>query len=397
MKSNHKMNTIGFTILELLVSMGLLGIFLAVIGQYFVSSSTITSNIATETMRQQELRIAGAIINDTVQRAIYVFPPCGAYTSTKETANSTVPNPIMPTNSTCGAVTGAIESAVQVTWSQFKLGDSDKTVTGPHNSTIWQVGKANAPILAMITAPRKPTLECAIATKAQSCYQFIAYYAVPRKQLTIGQTTPSGTLNTSTSLENLPDDSRAQNTWVIMEYRKDFVSSTLAKSVSVNGTSISIDVVPWGRVGCQNNTTLPCADYPETDPYTSDTRALPSIKKGETTLTKINAFSARIKTTVDQLIDTTTPANCASGSNCNGQADILIDGIAPYDSSTGKSGFMIDFPVKTTASPNTFNSIDERGVTEVRVRLASGLMSRGVTPAFTSVEFFTSPRNISPQ
>jgi prepilin-type N-terminal cleavage/methylation domain-containing protein len=386
-----------FTLLELLISMALLGMFLTIINQYFVSSNTITSNIATQTTSQEELRTAGAIINDTVQRAIYVFPPCGAYTSLPTSGTAIVPDPIIPTTSTCGAVTGASAMAVQVTWSKFKFGHSDKTVTGPHNSTTWQVGiNPQAPILAMIVAPKQPTLECTTGTKSQSCYQFVAYYPVPRKQLTVGQTTPLGTSLTSSSLENLPPDDRNLNTWVIMEYRKDFDFDTLPASVTINGTAISVPAIRWSDAGCQNNTTLPCTDPPETDPATSAARALPAIKKGETAIGNINVFSGRMKATVDQMIDTTTKANCAdtTRTTCNGSADILIEGIAPYDSITKQSGFMIEFPVKPTS---TYNSIDERGVTEVRIKLTSGLKSTAGTPSLAPVEYFTSPRNISPQ
>jgi prepilin-type N-terminal cleavage/methylation domain-containing protein len=383
-----------FTLIELLVSMGLLGTFLVVINQYFISSNTITSSIAVQTISQEELRTAGAIINDTVQRAIYVFPPCGAYTSAPTSGTVIVPDPIIPAASTCGAVTGAAAQAVQVTWSKFKLGNSDKTVTGPHNSTIWQVGKdPQAPILAMIVAPKQPTLECSSADAAQSCYQFVAYYPVPRKQLTLGQTTPAGNLNTSNKLENLPPDDQNLNTWVIMEYRKNLTFKTNSATVTINGTSVSIPEIRWDNVGCQYNTTIQCTDFSETDPNTTDTRALPAIMKGESDATKINRFSARMKVTVDQMIDTTIPANCAGGSNCNGQADILVEGIAPYNPVTQKSGFMIEFPIKPTS---TYNSIDERGVTEVRIRLSSGLKSRAGTPALSPVEYFTSPRNIAP-
>jgi Prokaryotic N-terminal methylation motif len=385
-----------FTLVELLVSMGLLGTFLVVINQYFISSNTITSSIAVQTISQEELRTAGAIINDTVQRAIYVFPPCGAYTSAPTSGTVIVPDPIIPAASTCGAVTGAATQAVQVTWSKFKLGKSDKTVTGPHNSTIWQVGvNPQAPILAMIVAPKQPTLECETATAAQSCYQFVAYYPVPRKQLTIGQTTPLGSLNTSSSLENLPPDDQNLNTWVIMEYRKNLDFDTLPTSVTINGTAVSVPAIRWSDVGCQNNTTIPCTNAPESDPNTTDTRALPAIRKGEPETNKINRFSAQMKVTVDQMIDTTTKANCAdlTATNCNGSADILVEGIAPYNTVTQKSGFMIEFPVKPTS---TYNAIDERGVAEVRIRLSSGLKSRTGTPALAPVEYFTSPRNIAP-
>jgi hypothetical protein len=385
-----------FTLLELLVSMGMLGAFLMVINQYFISSNTITSNIAVQTISQQELRTAGAIINDTVQRAIYVFPPCGAYTSAPTSGTGIVPDPIIPAASTCGAVPGAAAQAVQVTWSKFKLGKSDKTVTGPHNSTIWQVGiNPQAPILAMIVAPKQPTLECSTGDASQACYQFVAYYPVPRKQLTIGQTTPLGTLNTSSSLENLPPDDQNLNTWVIMEYRKNLTFKTNPATLTINGTSVSIPEIKWDNIGCQYNTTIQCSDFSETDPNTTDTRALPAIMKGESDPTKINRFSARMKVTVDQMIDTTTKANCAhpTETNCNGQADILVEGIAPYNPVTQQSGFMIEFPVKPTS---TYNAIDERGVTEVRIKLSSGLKSQAGTPALSPVEYFTSPRNIAP-
>ena len=102
-----------------------------------------------------------------------------------------------------------------------------------------------------------------------------------------------------------------------------------------------------------------------------------------------------MKATVDQMIDTTIKANCAdlTAINCNGQADILVEGIAPYNTVTQQSGFMIEFPVKPTS---TYNAIDERGVAEVRIRLSSGLTSRAGTPALSPVEYFTSPRNIAP-
>ena len=175
----------------------------------------------------------------------------------------------------------------------------------------------------------------------------------------------------------------------------EMCSVPTAKLRVINGTAVSVPAIRWSDVGCQNNTTLPCTNAPESDPNTTDTRALPSIRKGESETNKINRFSAWMKATVDQMVDTTTKANCAdlTATNCNGQADILVEGIAPYNPVTQQSGFMVEFPVRPTS---IYNAIDERGLTEVRIRLASGLKSRAGTLALSPVEYFTSPRNIAP-
>lgn len=97
----------GFSLVELLVALGVLGVvFVALTGLF--SSSVRTSRVAVNSSQiQQELLIAGNIIGDEIQRAIYIFPPD---TTTIDTSEGT---------------------QITVDWSSFKLGSSNLK-TGPH-------------------------------------------------------------------------------------------------------------------------------------------------------------------------------------------------------------------------------------------------------------------------
>jgi hypothetical protein len=65
-----------------------------------------------------------------------------------------------------------------------------------------------------------------------------------------------------------------------------------------------------------------------------------------------------------------------------GSGKVVLENIRPNE------GFQIDYPL---------GSIDERGVTEVRLRLQAMVTQRGKQVAVPSqpLEFFASPRNIS--
>lgn len=362
--------TLGFTIIEVLISLLILALIMVGAGQLLSNSSTITRTINAQTSVQEELRAAAAIMNDEIQRAYYVFPPNLS---------------LIKTN-----VAG---SDVTVNWSQFNLGTSNLK-TGIHESTTFTVntgGSASNPqILAMITAPRDPNVPCLnlkTATPASTdvndkgCYQFVAYYGVLRPKVTRGLVG-----NSTTSSELLNQDSSNSGRMVLMEFRMN-LTGLIASSPSTN----------WGEVGCQARGT---SGYPGTACTTSPTTADPyPVAQGLTTsipalscyaycntsvltslplLADAQRFATRMQKTVDW-INLKAP---------NVPATILVDNIDESQGS-GNQGFFVSMPVET---------FDARGVFQVRLRLKGKITDNGTTTTFPSdpISVYASPRNIAP-
>jgi prepilin-type N-terminal cleavage/methylation domain-containing protein len=359
-----KQNT-GFTLVELLISMAILGILTTAVLNLNLNARQITTGAIAQSSMQEELRTAAAIMADEVQRAFYVFPPCGAYTEIVATAYA------------CGTRFGSNYNtgALNVNYSQFVLAATGPTtlrpdkITGAADARTWTVsGAANndAPILAMIVAPREPDKPCNVtATAAVGCYYFIAYYPVLRSSVV------------GTSKETLPRLADNDNQWVLMEYREQLgggssIADDIAPitGVTVGGLTFTISGTYWGEVGCISCNTS--GTYkgvpPSVDPSLINVDGnLPAVYRGVVTPTTRAIFTGKMDETVKKI--------------GGGQANILATNINPR-------GFQISFPS---------GSIDERGVTEVRIRLQGGIRSGSQTNVFpqTPLEVFSSPRNLS--
>jgi prepilin-type N-terminal cleavage/methylation domain-containing protein len=372
----------GFTMVELLISMGILGFIFVAASQLLSDSMRGSQVVSAQTSLQEELRSAAAIIDDEVQRSYYVFPPQGSLIKTNVAATD-----------------------ITVNWSQFDLGTSNLK-TGLHESTIFFVSNipssTNPPFLAMITAPRDPNVPCLkakIATptstdiydSGQGCYQFVAYYGVLRPKVTRGLVS-----NSTTSSELLDNDSANTGRMVLMEFRLNLIAS-------IPGTPLT----DWGEVGCEfrGKPADPLATPPtpaiagtkcNTTPTTADPitaaqalvtsiPALSCIKYCENTppasnplLADAQRFATRMKATVDWIntkTSTVTPS-------------ILVDYI-DESLANGNAGFQVLMP------PETF---DARGVFQVRLRLKGKVTVGGKVTSFPAapVTVYASPRNIAP-
>jgi prepilin-type N-terminal cleavage/methylation domain-containing protein len=412
----------GFTLIELLVSMAVLGIILVAITGIFASANQIGATVSNQTALQQELRIAGNLITDEVQRAIYVYPPCGIY------AGSAAPTFKLNCAATDFPSTAATVDTTKmyVGYSKLDIFSSGLRGQKPSGTYDWKVGDTTAPILAMITAPRQPGLPCEKGggdINQGSCYTFVAYFAVTRKQVTRGYLT-----NLATSSDLLDPNDANKDQWVLMEYRRnldanilDYSSfSSIFGSVTVLGVgtqanntltkldtgTLTIPIMRWRDAGCNLtntvtaiygtvaassdqwcetlnggavSTTNPRLPAPTADPLLTiqnSTSGLPAIAKGTTDPNTLALFATRMNA-----ITLWVEKNPNQG-----DAKILIENIDPT------TGFNVEFPT---------GSIDERGVLQVRLKLQGSLITGGtggkknVFPP-QPLEYFVSPRNISP-
>jgi type II secretory pathway pseudopilin PulG len=428
---------LGFTLLEALISMGILGMILAMVSQYLQSGLNLTSTIANQTTMQGEIRAIGAMVSDEVQRALYVFPPCGEFGVTPNSSTQVL-EPFANFDPNCNPVDSTTDNLgrVKVNFSSIKIATSGNTLIdlgAPANKRYeWYVGAPppgtassdprmafgakSYPILAMIAGPRDPQVQCRMtdasgipidaesAVNADGCYQFVAYYPIKRKCLTTGASvdsncTPTGPVPTGARGQLDPGD---DDSWVLMEYRRN-----LSRDIAVTGSTINYAInatkltwqrsevgrtaefprINWGSAGCgliNNKFSGKCPPpfiTPNPDPSKSNqatANSLPAITRGETDASVIFNFRMRMlgtKEWIELLGSTPTSDEVGSGK-------VVLENIRPNE------GFQIDYPL---------GSIDERGVTEVRLRLQAMVTQRGKQVAVPSqpLEFFASPRNIS--
>jgi hypothetical protein len=424
-------------LLEALVSMGILGMILAMVSQYLQSGLNLTSTIANQTTMQGEIRAIGAMVSDEVQRALYVFPPCGEFGVTPNSSTQVL-EPFAKFDTNCDPVDPLTDNLgrLKVNFSSIQIATSGNTLINlgaPANKRyVWYVGAPppgtassdprtafgakSYPILAMITGPRDPQVQCRMtdatgipidaesAVNADGCYQFVAYYPIKRKCLTTGapldnNCAPTGAASTGArgQLDPGNDDS-----WVLMEYRRN-----LSRDIAVTGGTINYTInatkltwprgeggrtaefprINWGSTGCGliNNKFSGKCPPPFTTPNPDPSKinqatanSLPAITRDETDASVIFNFRMRMlgtKEWIEYLGSTATSDEVGSGK-------VVLENIRPND------GFQIDYPL---------GSIDQRGVTEVRLRLQATVTQGGKQVSVPSqpLEFFASPRNIS--
>lgn len=223
----------GFTLLELLVALGLIGIVMTAVLTLNIRTGSATSALQARADLTSETQIAQNYIAAKLRSAAYIYP----YESTAGTVF------IQMTSSGYSAYNPNAAPNVRAVFNG----------TGNYN---WRYGNgdANDPIIAFIMPPtgsvnnpaapdyiQPGTNACATAsasTKSQKCYAFYAYYAVPRSLLVVGGGSGAGTVPTGAN--QLAADTLNDNAvWALMEYRAYFSStgySTARSNIPMSGT-----------------------------------------------------------------------------------------------------------------------------------------------------------------
>jgi prepilin-type N-terminal cleavage/methylation domain-containing protein len=372
MKHSHRSPALqkGFTLIEVMVALAVFSVVIVSALQLQQNSSNVSRTIINTASLQEEVRNVAALISDEVQRAVYVFPPCGVYATDGSAA------PVLNACSTNAnpAWYNTSGQRVSVVFSRFALTATGNTTKRPDTGArIWTPGENAAPILAMIVAPRRPgTGSCMGSTDAErsrSCYQFVAYYPVKRSDVTRA--------STSTSSEQLDTDPGNQNQWVLMEYRRNLSVVMSGRSQALGSLSVTTPDTLWTEVGCDSpgyGCTLGVA--PRFDPeifLQRSNRSLPALRPSTQDPVEIGSFVVRMFDVVQNI----------TGS----QGNIVLVGLRPWNGTT--SGFQITYPI---------GAVDARGVTEVRIRLQGELIRGANTyrfPAQGPIEVYTSPRNLA--
>ena len=162
----------GFTLLELLIGMALLGLVLTVLLNIFTQGTQVSTQSSSRAEMQQEMLNAQQLIAGKLKEAWYIYPP-------GLTINMT----------------------------------GTPLTQRPAGGNNWVVG--TDPVLAMVLPPRTTALSCATTPTSTSgpdgCYRFLAYYPVKRSVWVTGTGTGSW--------RNPGADATNGETWILAEYR----------------------------------------------------------------------------------------------------------------------------------------------------------------------------------
>ncbi len=170
----------GFTLLELLVGMVLIGIVMTTLLRLFTQGSQVSTQSSSRAEMQQDVLNAQQLIAGKLKEAWYVYPP-----------------------------------GLTITMTGTALTQK------PSGGNNWLVG--TDPILAMVLPPKNAALSCATGTATSTsgpdgCYRFLAYFPVKRSVWVTG--TGIGSWRNPG-----PDDTNAE-TWVLAEYRGTIAPGT---------------------------------------------------------------------------------------------------------------------------------------------------------------------------
>ncbi|XOB97830.1 type II secretion system protein J [Deinococcota bacterium DY0809b] len=162
----------GFTLLEVLVALAILGFLGFVFVRIFSSTFDATGNISARNELLHEAQIAQQLIASKVKLAWYVYP----------------------------------------VGTSIKINGGKTTANALAGSSSWTVGGGpDQPFLALVLPPKDPRRDC--ASDRDGCYRFYAYYAFPRSYYLDDEVIAPG------SDQRLDPDPRNDGTWVLMEFR----------------------------------------------------------------------------------------------------------------------------------------------------------------------------------
>ena len=200
----------GFTIVEMLVAVVLLGLVTAAFANFFVGTVRTTGTLNARNELTTEGQIAHQIISSRLQEGWWVFP-------------------------NGSNITLSSSNAWQVT--------RPSSIGG---GTTWTVG---GNFVAVVLPPQSASAAC--ATSTQGCYRFFAYYPLLRSAYTTNVT----------GANRLPSDASNASQWVLMEYRGILPNGRIAANTLPPQTALTTAEITTMLTGLTNIEVNLVADY----------------------------------------------------------------------------------------------------------------------------------------
>lgn len=217
----------GMSLLELLVSLALIGIVLAAVLSVVLQSNRASMRIQAQSELTSETQIAQNYMVSKIRKAVYIFPVSSSTSFFQINAGG---------YSTLNPVARAGVSG-----------------TGNHNWRLATGTLAADPFVAFVLPPaaggRVGANACRNSSTDQAkelnCYAFYAYYAVPRSLISNGNGSdiPIGPNKLT------PDPINDNNVWVLMEYRAYYTASGYSTSTNPSSGAAANDGIPGGSSG----------------------------------------------------------------------------------------------------------------------------------------------------
>jgi prepilin-type N-terminal cleavage/methylation domain-containing protein len=197
--SNKASSSNGFTIIELLVGMGIMSVLIATFVAFFGKTLDVAKSLDIQNELLADGQIAQQIAASRLQEGWYILP--NGHTLT-----------------------------LNIGW---------RTQNPITNAYVWTIG--THPMLAVVLPPRSLAVTCASST--DGCYRFYAIYAIKRSLYVT---------STASDLSNrLPADTNNSNAWVLMQAECTLNSA----AVTTGGTALNSG---YTFTTCQSNL---LADY----------------------------------------------------------------------------------------------------------------------------------------
>lgn len=211
--------TAGFTLVELLVALGLIGLIMGAVLTLNLRTNDAATTLQARTELTGEVQVAQNYIASKLRNAAYVFPYYSlASTFTLATSGYSTFNP---------ATRAGRAGTGNYTWRYA----SATIAADPFLAFVLPPEGGNA------VAPGSCNTSATNAAKQANCYAFYAYYAVPRSLLVTG-----GGGGVPTSANKLQSDgTNDTTTWALLEYRAYYPSTGYGAG--------STTAVPTGGMG----------------------------------------------------------------------------------------------------------------------------------------------------
>lgn len=176
----------GFTLVELLVAMGIFMIILAAVTTSWIRTSDLVGGLVVKSDLVEDVRNASAIMADGIANAVYVYPP-GTTLTLNKTPGKLLKNPNDNTN---------IFRVGNYVGTEMKAGTSVSSSTP-------------TPIIAFLEAPRDSSSSAVCTTADKNgCLTFVAYYFASR-----------ATLTKSGEPFDFIRNAANEDKWMLLEYR----------------------------------------------------------------------------------------------------------------------------------------------------------------------------------